>query len=85
MAKLCTSQVCFDYDGQPVLTGISLDIRAGERIAVLGPNGVGKTTLLKLLSGARSPKSGSILLDGRELHTVPRQMLAQDGKRSGKL
>jgi iron complex transport system ATP-binding protein len=77
MAKLCTSQVCFDYDGQPVLMGISLDIRAGERIAVLGPNGVGKTTLLKLLSGARSPKSGSILLDGRELHTVPRQMLAR--------
>jgi iron complex transport system ATP-binding protein len=77
MANICASQVCFDYDGQPVLTGISLDIPAGERIAVLGPNGVGKTTLLKLLSGARSPKSGSILLDGRELHTMPRQMLAR--------
>jgi iron complex transport system ATP-binding protein len=77
MAIICVSQVCFDYDGQPVLTGISLDIRAGERVAILGPNGVGKTTLLKLLSGARSPKRGSILLDGRNLHTVPRQELAR--------
>ncbi|PYV20696.1 MAG: heme ABC transporter ATP-binding protein [Acidobacteria bacterium] len=77
MDTICVSQVCFDYDGQPVLTGISLDIRAGERIAVLGPNGVGKTTLLKLLSGARSPSRGSILLDGRRLHTVPRPELAR--------
>jgi len=77
MATICVSQLCFDYDGQPVLTGISLDIRAGERIAVLGPNGVGKTTLLKLLSGARCPSRGSILLDGRKLHTVPRPELAR--------
>jgi iron complex transport system ATP-binding protein len=77
MAILCASQVGFDYDGQPVLAGVSLEIRAGERVAILGPNGVGKTTLLKLLSGARIPTRGSILLDGRELHTVPRQELAR--------
>jgi ABC-type transport system involved in cytochrome bd biosynthesis fused ATPase/permease subunit len=35
MAIICASQVCFDYDGQPVLSDISLNIRAGERIAVL--------------------------------------------------
>jgi iron complex transport system ATP-binding protein len=77
MAILRASQVGFDYDGQPVLAGISLEIRAGERVAILGPNGVGKTTLLKLLSGARIPTRGSIRLDGRELHTVPRQELAR--------
>ena len=77
MATISVSQVCFGYDGQPVLAGISLDIHAGERIAILGPNGVGKTTLLKLLSGTLSPSKGSILLDGRELHTVPRQELAR--------
>jgi iron complex transport system ATP-binding protein len=69
--------MCFEYDGQPVLTDISLDISAGERIAVLGPNGAGKTTLLKLLSGARSPSGGSIFLDGRRLHTLPRPELAR--------
>lgn len=77
MAMILASQVCFDYDGQPVLTGISLEIHAGERVAILGPNGVGKTTLLKLLSGARSPSGGSILLDGRDLRSVPRQELAR--------
>lgn len=77
MATICVSELCFNYDGKPVLTGVSLDITAGERIAVLGPNGVGKTTLLKLLSGSRSPSRGSIFLDGRRLHTVPRPELAR--------
>lgn len=77
MATLRVSEVCFAYDGQPVLTGINLDIAAGERVALLGPNGVGKTTLLKLLSGVRSPSSGSIRLDGRKLHAVPRRELAR--------
>jgi iron complex transport system ATP-binding protein len=77
MAVICASQVSFDYDGQPVLMGISLEIRARERVAILGPNGVGKTTLLKLLGGALSANKGSILLDGRDVHTVPRQELAR--------
>jgi iron complex transport system ATP-binding protein len=77
MAHLGLSQVCFSYDGQPVLADLSLNIPAGERIAVLGPNGAGKTTLLRLLSGARSPTAGSVLLDGRMLHTVPRPDVAR--------
>jgi iron complex transport system ATP-binding protein len=77
MATLGVSQVCFDYDGKPVLTNISLNIGTGHRIAILGPNGAGKTTLLKLLSGARSPTRGSILLDGRKLRAVPRPELAR--------
>jgi iron complex transport system ATP-binding protein len=54
-----------------------MDISAGERIAILGPNGVGKTTLLRLLSGVRSPSAGSIFLDGRPLHAVPRAEVAR--------
>lgn len=77
MAMIRASNVCFDYDGRPVLTGISMDIRAGQRIAVLGPNGAGKTTLLKLLSGARSPSRGYMFLDERRLHAVPRSDLAR--------
>jgi iron complex transport system ATP-binding protein len=77
MAVIRVLQVYFDYNGRPVLGGISLDITAGERIGILGPNGAGKTTLLKLLSGARSPTKGSILLDGRELCAVPRLELAR--------
>jgi iron complex transport system ATP-binding protein len=77
LALIHVSQVCFDYGGPPVLAGISLDVCAGERIAILGPNGAGKTTLLKLLSGAKSPSKGSIRLEGRVLHAMPRAEVAR--------
>ncbi len=47
-----------------VLKGIDLDIRAGERIALLGPNGSGKSTLLKLFNALLLPSQGSCLLTG---------------------
>jgi len=77
MSNLSVSQVSFHYNGRPVLANISLDIGAGERVAILGPNGAGKTTLLRLLSGARSPHSGSIRLNDRRLQDVHRQELAR--------
>ena len=77
MATLSVSQICFSYDGQEVLTGLSLEIGAGERLAILGPNGAGKTTLFRLLSGARTPNRGSISLDGRPLDIVPRREVAR--------
>ena len=77
MALICASEVCFHYDGQSVLASVSLDIAAGERIAILGPNGAGKTTLLKLLSGGLTPNGGSIHLEGRPLHAVPHRELAR--------
>ena len=57
----------FSYDGpgHPVLEGFSLDIPAGVTTALLGPNGCGKTTLLRLILGTLNPQRGSILLDGR--------------------
>lgn len=77
MATLGVSQICFSYDGRPVLAGLSLEISTGERVAILGPNGAGKTTLLRLLSGVRTPNQGSILLDGRPLDSVPRPEVAR--------
>jgi len=77
MATLAISQIRFSYDGQPVLAGFSLEIGAGERVAIMGPNGAGKTTLLRLLSGVRVPNQGSILLDGRPLESVPRSEIAR--------
>lgn len=47
-----------------VLKGVSLDIRAGESVAIIGPSGCGKTTLLKIMTGLFRPTDGEILLDG---------------------
>ena len=55
----------FAYErGRPVLDGADIAVPAGRRIAVLGPNGGGKTTLFRLLVGLLTPTSGQVLLDG---------------------
>ena len=60
--------VCFEYTpGKPVLTDICLDIRAGTRVAVVGPTGSGKSTLINLLTRFYDVTSGRILLDGRDI------------------
>jgi len=54
----------FAYNGQDVLSAISLTVAPGQRLAVLGPNGGGKTTLLKLILGILTPTSGTITVFG---------------------
>ena len=48
------------YAGIPALTGVTMDVRAGEVLAVVGENGAGKSTLLKILSGVIAPSDGVI-------------------------
>ncbi len=54
-------------EGRDVLHGVSLDLRPGERLAVVGPSGAGKSTLGRLLAGIHGPREGSVLLGGVEL------------------
>ena len=54
-------------DRTPVLKGVSLDVIAGEVLALVGPNGAGKSTLLSALAGDLTPHAGSIELDGRPI------------------
>lgn len=56
--------VSFAYSGQPVLQDVSLDIQLGDFIALIGPNGGGKTTLLKLILGLLKPNRGTIKVMG---------------------
>ena len=56
--------VSFSYDGLPVLQDVKLAIRRGEFICVVGPNGGGKTTLLKLILGLLKPKAGPVSVFG---------------------
>jgi branched-chain amino acid transport system ATP-binding protein len=67
------------YGGRPVLSDVSIEVRAGEVLCVIGHNGAGKSTLMRSLFGLTRPVSGKILVDGEELaHHVPR-VLASHG------
>ena len=60
--------VTFAYpDRTPVFTGLSLDIRPGERIGLVGPSGAGKSTLIRLLRRQFGIQSGAILIDGQDV------------------
>ncbi len=59
------------------LAGVSLDVPRGGFVGLLGPNGCGKTTLLKLLGGAIAPRSGAVTLDGQPLAGMTRRAIAR--------
>jgi ATP-binding cassette subfamily F protein uup len=57
---LSAQEISKGYGGQrPLFTGLSLELRAGERVGLIGPNGAGKSTLLKILSGLEEPDAGA--------------------------
>lgn len=67
------------FGGLRALDGVSLDIRAGELIGLIGPNGSGKTTLVNLLSGALRPSGGTISIDGHDITRLPPHRIAHVG------
>ncbi len=74
MALISLNKVCWGIDSQNLLEDITFQIEPGERICLLGRNGVGKSTLLKLLSGAMVPDAGEI----RRAHGICIAALEQD-------
>lgn len=68
-------EVCFSRGSRLLLDRLTFGIETQEMVALLGPNGVGKTTMLKLISRMLQPASGSILLEGKPLEQWPRREL----------
>ncbi len=70
--------VKFSYGREQVLDGVNLEVRAGEKIAVVGPTGSGKTTLLSLLPRFYDPQNGSVEIDGRDIRDFTQTSLRQN-------
>ena len=67
------------YGESHVLHGVSLRVAPGEAVALLGRNGVGKTTLIRSIVGFTPPREGTIRLDGEAIHELPPYRIAQRG------
>lgn len=67
--------VSFKYRAAPVIRNISFTTKPGERIAIVGPSGAGKTTLIDLVQGFYPPSSGRILIGGRSVSSIAKEQL----------
>ena len=68
-----------DIGGSRILRGVNLEVRAGELVALMGRNGVGKTTTLRSITGMRAVRSGSIIFDGKRIDKLPADARARAG------
>ncbi len=71
-------RISFSYGrDKPVLRDVSFEVRAGTFLAIAGPNGVGKSTLISILAGLLRPQSGRVLLEGEDLRSCRVQEIAR--------
>ena len=68
---IALKNITVEFDGEKVLDDLSLTIRDGEFVTLLGSSGCGKTTTLRIIAGFLEPDSGELFLNGRNMHGVP--------------
>lgn len=68
-----------EYPGVVALDDVSLQVKPGEILALIGENGAGKSTLIKTCSGAVTPSSGKIIIDGKSFDSMTPQLAAENG------
>ena len=68
-----------EYPGVVALKDVSIEVKKGEILALIGENGAGKSTLIKTCSGAVIPTSGKIVIDGKEFTHMSPQLAAENG------
>ncbi|NLU69408.1 ABC transporter ATP-binding protein [Streptomyces sp. HNM0574] len=74
--SLGVREVHLGYAGREIVSGLTADIPPGRITMVVGPNACGKSTLLRSMARLLPPLSGSVLLDGRDIRTLPSRQLA---------
>jgi len=68
---IALNNITVEFDGEKVLDNLSLTIRDGEFVTLLGSSGCGKTTTLRIIAGFLEPDSGELFLNGKNMHGVP--------------
>ncbi|MDN5789274.1 MAG: ABC transporter ATP-binding protein [Micrococcales bacterium] len=79
MTRLQVEGLTAAYDRLQVLHGVDLEVSSGQLVAVIGANGVGKTTLLRSVSGLLRPRSGRVRLGEKEITTSSAEQIARQG------
>ena len=77
MSIICAKNINFSYATKPIMEDVSLNIDEARIVTIIGPNGSGKTTFLKLINGTLFPKSGQMLIDGKDTRLLLRKNLAK--------
>ncbi|KDE54759.1 iron ABC transporter ATP-binding protein [Methanoculleus sediminis] len=77
MALISVNSLSFAYRDRRVLHGVTFSVDAGEVLGLVGPNGCGKTTLIRCVDGMLSPDGGTVMLDKREIRTMHRREVAR--------
>ncbi|MGM0542572.1 MAG: ABC transporter ATP-binding protein [Pseudomonadota bacterium] len=75
--RLSAEQLAWSVHGTPLLTDVNLIVEPGQTFGLVGPNGSGKTSLLRLLAGLNKPKAGRVLIDHQPMHTLKQRAIAQ--------
>jgi lipopolysaccharide export system ATP-binding protein len=78
MQTLATDEITKSYRGRRVVNGVNLYINQAEVVGLLGPNGAGKTTTFYMTVGLVPPDSGRVLVDGKDISSVPMYLRARD-------
>ena len=79
MSLLTVEHLSVQFGGVAAVDDVSFDLRAGEILGLIGPNGSGKTTVLNLLSGFLAPRAGRVQMEGVDITGLPANRLAQRG------
>ena len=77
MSIICAENLNFSYAMIPIMEDVSLNIDEAQIVAIIGPNGSGKTTFLKIINGTLFPKSGIMMIEGRDTRLWSRKDLAK--------
>ncbi len=74
MAFFEAQNISKTYEEESIIENVSVSLGKGELVSLLGPSGIGKTTLFNIMSGLESPSSGKVMLDGKDITMLPGQV-----------